>query len=187
MGALAACAAAGPDALKDAAQLALGECTDDVCQGAAARWLGSAWAARAARVDAGQVGGSAGGPSPAPPSLPPSLSPCTAIGLATAVAALDRADRRRLAAATAAYERSGGEEEAQLLFDARAALVRLYALLAVGGAASAAAAHEDEVYDGLHRLLEVSGCTGPCAGAGLDVPVCALFAGLQRVEHVCAR
>lgn len=35
MAALAACAAAGPDALKDSAQLALSECTDDVCQGAA--------------------------------------------------------------------------------------------------------------------------------------------------------
>ena len=84
-------------------------------------------------------------------------------GLATAVGALDRADKRRLAAATAAYERSGGEEEAQLLFDARAALVRLHALLAVGGAASGAAAAEDEVYDGLHRLLEVSLALTWCA------------------------
>lgn len=34
VGALAACARTGPDSLRDAAQLALTECTDDVCQGA---------------------------------------------------------------------------------------------------------------------------------------------------------
>ena len=32
--ALAAAARSGPDSIKDAAQLALTECTDDVCQGA---------------------------------------------------------------------------------------------------------------------------------------------------------
>ena len=41
---------------------------------------------------------------------------------------------------------------AQLLFDVRAALARLHALLALGGGV---AAGEEEVYDGLHRLLEV--------------------------------
>ena len=35
--ALAAAARSGPDSIKDAAQLALTECTDDVCQGEGAR------------------------------------------------------------------------------------------------------------------------------------------------------
>ena len=116
-------------------------------------------------------------------------------GLATAAAALERTDKRRLAAATAAFERrsahlselhgrepacltctcslcrafanqrplpplpphhSGGEEESQQLFDARAALVRLHALLSL--APGGAAAEDEEVYDGLNRLLEVRLC-----------------------------
>ena len=143
MGALAACARAGPDALKDSAQLALTECTDDVCQGAAGAACSRALGARACCA------------APCLPRCDCSLCrlfPCPApAALATAVAALERADRRRLADAADAYERSGGEEEAQLLFDARAALTRLHALLSLGGGA---AAGEEEVYDGLHRLLE---------------------------------
>lgn len=53
------------------------------------------------------------------------------------------------------YPCSGGEEESQLLFDARAALVRLHALLSL--APGGAAAEDEEVYEGLHRLLEVRG------------------------------
>lgn len=49
--------------------------------------------------------------------------------------------------------RSGGEEESQQLFDARAALVRLHALLSL--APGGAAVDDEEVYEGLHRLLEV--------------------------------
>ena len=108
--ALVACARSGPDSIKDAAQLALSECTDDVCA-----------------------------------------------GLATAVAALQKAGPRRVAAAADAFARSGGEEESQLLFDARAAVVRLHALLSL----SEGAAGEEEVYDGLDSLLEVR----PIAGA----------------------
>ncbi|PSC70800.1 sister-chromatid cohesion 3 [Micractinium conductrix] len=107
VGALAACAASGPGAIKEAAQAELGKAADRL-----------------------------------------------AADLASAVAALDRAGERRLAVATEAFEKSGGEEEAQLLFDVRAALARLHALLALGGGV---AAGEEEVYDGLHRLLEGAG------------------------------
>jgi hypothetical protein len=103
--ALAACATAGPDSIKDAASLALSECTTDV-----------------------------------------------ASGLAAAVGALERAGDRSLRAAAEAFERSGGEEESQLLYDVRAPLVRLQALLELGGEG---AAEDEEVYDALHALLEV--------------------------------
>jgi hypothetical protein len=104
--ALASCAAAGPDSIKDAAAAALDECAADV-----------------------------------------------ASGLVSAVGALERAGQARVRSAAAAYERSGGEEEAQLLFDVRAPLARLLALLQLGGGG---AAEDDEVHDALSALLEVS-------------------------------
>ena len=85
------------------------------------------------------------------------LSECAAdvaAGLAAAVGALERAGQRKVRAAAEAFERSGGEEEGQLLYDARAPLVRLHALLALAGAS---VAEEDEVHDALHELLEVGG------------------------------
>ncbi|PRW20268.1 sister-chromatid cohesion 3 [Chlorella sorokiniana] len=134
--ALAAAARSGPDSIKDAAQLALTECTDDVCQ-----------------------------------------------GLATAAAALERADKRRLAAATAAYERSGGEEESQQLFDARAALVRLQALLSL--APGGAAADDEEVYEGLHRLLESAAGGDPLPGAIVrPALLCQLLLLMWRLRHL---
>ncbi|KAL4420809.1 hypothetical protein ABPG75_010465 [Micractinium tetrahymenae] len=132
--ALAACARAGPDSIKAAAQLALTECTDDV-----------------------------------------------AAGLASAVGALERAGARRVAAAVAALEASGGEDEAQVLFDVRAALARLRALLSLGGGA----AEEEEVYEALAKLLEWSAGGSALPSACVrDAALCALLLLAWRLRQL---
>lgn len=70
--------------------------------------------------------------------------------LAAAVRALVGAAAIELQAAVAAYEEDPEDEE-ELLFDTRAALVRLCALLQL----EAGACSGDEVYDSLNQLVEV--------------------------------
>ncbi|KAL4451286.1 hypothetical protein ABPG77_009358 [Micractinium sp. CCAP 211/92] len=112
------------------------------------------------------------------------LTECTddvAAGLASAVGALERAGARRVATAVAAYDSSGGEEEAQVLFDVRAGLARLRALLALSGGP----AEEDEVYEALAALLEWSASGNalptPCVR---DAALCALLLLAWRLRQL---
>lgn len=56
------------------------------------------------------------------------------------------------------------EEEDQLLFDARTALLRLRALLLLSPGAAGLAGREGEPYDSLSRLVEVGGGQGRVGG-----------------------